>query len=472
MRKILPTIFMDVVTVAQLRERLVDLHAQAQGIQAKADEEGRQLNAEEENLINTVFSEFDTVEADIKRRERLEVQGVTLSQPAGGGRVTPYETRATAEPGPGEPAPAAPPRRIEMRESWERDTKRWGWGSLGEMAMAVVRASAPANPHIDTRLSIRMEDPGSTLAQEAVGADGGFLVPPEFRTEIMEKVRGEGELITLTDQYNSARNSMVFPKDETTPWQSSGGLLAYWEGEADQIAKSKPSLGNTTIRLNKLAALVPVTDEALEDAPMMDSYLRSKVPQKINFKVNLAIVQGSGAGQPLGLLNSPALVTVAKESGQAADTVVPENLAKMYSRMPASGIPNSVWLINQDVMPQLMLMVIEGSSGGVSPIFMPPGGLSASPYGTIMGRPIIMTEACNTVGDAGDVIFWDPTQYMTALKTGGMRIDVSMHIYFDYDTTAFRFILRVAGTPWWNSVIARRSGSNTLSPYITLAARA
>lgn len=463
-------VLMDLVTVEELRARLVDLHAQAQGIQAKADQKGRPMNSEELEVFNAVSAEFDATEADIQRREKLEKQGIALAKPDP--RQTPYETRATAEAGAGEPPPARPAQHIEMREPWERDATRWGWGSLGEMAMSVVAASRPGAQMLDPRLQIRMEDPGSTITQEGVGADGGFLVPPEFRADIMEKVMGEDELIALTDQYNSARNSMVFPMDETTPWQSSGGLQAYWEGEADQIAKSKVALTNKQIRLNKLAALVPVTDETLEDAPMMDSYLRAKVPQKINYKINHAIVQGTGAGQPLGLLNSPALVTVAKESGQTADTVVAENLVKMYARMPATGLPNAVWLLNQDVLPQLMLMKIEGSAGGVFPVFVPPGGLSSAPYGTILGRPVRLTEACNTVGDAGDVLFVDPTQYMTATKTGGIRVDVSMHIYFDYDAAAFRFILRVAGHPWWSSTIARRSGTNTLSPYVTLAARA
>lgn len=470
MRKKIPMVIMDLVTVEQLRERLVDLHAQAQGIQAKADQEGRALNAEELEIFNKIDSEFDAVEADIKRRERLESQGVALREPAP--RQTPPTMRQTADPAPGDPTLAQPVSRIEMRSAWERDTNRWGWGSLGEMAMSVVQASKPGAHMLDQRLQIRMEDPGSTITQEGVGADGGFAVPPEFRTDIMEKVMGEEQLITLTDQYNSSRNSMVFPVDETTPHQTSGGILAYWEGEADKIAKSKVALKNTTIRLNKLSALIPVTDETLEDAPMMDSYLRSKVPQKINFKTNLGIVQGTGAGQPLGLLNSPALVTVAKESGQTADTVVAENIVKMYSRMPAASLPNAVWLMNQDVLPQLLLIKLEGSAGGVFPLYVPPGGLSSAPYGTILGRPVRLTEACNTIGDAGDVIFADLTQYMTATKTGGIRVDVSMHIYFDYDSAAFRFILRLAGHPWWSSTIARRSGSNTLSPYVALAARA
>jgi HK97 family phage major capsid protein len=89
-----------------------------------------------------------------------------------------------------------------------------------------------------------------------------------------------------------------------------------------------------------------------------------------------------------------------------------------------------------------------------------------------LGRPIIPTQACQTLGDKGDIIFADLSQYMTAVKTGGLRTDVSIHLWFDYDTLAYRFILRIAGQPWWSSSISPKNGSNTLSPFVTLDERA
>lgn len=461
-------VFMDVQSIEDLREKLVDLHTQANTIQAQADKDGRELTTDEETSINEIFGEFDRIEADIARRERLEMQASRMSTPQP--RQTPADLRRTAE---ADNSTGSSVPRIQVREGFERDKKRWGWGSMGEMALAVRTATAPGQMNIDPRLAIRMEDPG-TYGNEQIGADGGFAVPPEFRTEIMQKVNAENQIISLTDQYTSARNAMVFPLDESTPWQTSGGIQAYWEGEAKQMAKSKPALDNTSIRLNKLTALVPVSDETLEDAPMMDSYLRQKTPEKMSFKINMGIVQGTGSGQPLGILNSGSLVTVAKEASQAADTVVPQNIAKMYARMYSGSLGSSVWLVNQDILPQLLTMVIEGSSGGVFPVYQPPTGFAGAPFGTILGRPLFFTEATETLGDKGDIIFADLRQYLTAQKVGGPRVDVSMHIYFDYGATAFRFVIRVAGQPWWNAPISRRQSgnTNTLSPFVTLAARA
>lgn len=132
-----------------------------------------------------------------------------------------------------------------------------------------------------------------------------------------------------------------------------------------------------------------------------------------------------------------------------------------------------MWLINQDIEPQLLTLAFPTTvTTAAVPVYLPPGGLSASPYGMLMGRPVIPTEACQTLGDAGDIILTDLTQYLTAVKTSGIRQDVSMHLWFDYDMTAFRFVMRVAGQPWWGSAISPKNGSATRSCVVSLAARA
>jgi HK97 family phage major capsid protein len=148
-----------------------------------------------------------------------------------------------------------------------------------------------------------------------------------------------------------------------------------------------------------------------------------------------------------------------------------ENIVNMWARMYGPCRPRAVWLVNQDIEPQLFTMSFEGTSSSV-PAYLPAGGLSASPYGLLMGRPVIPTQACETLGDKGDIFLADFSQYLSAIKTGGVRAEVSIHLWFDYDVTAYRFIMRVAGQPWWAAAIDPRDGSNTLSPFVTLDERA
>jgi HK97 family phage major capsid protein len=220
-----------------------------------------------------------------------------------------------------------------------------------------------------------------------------------------------------------------------------------------------------------------MSEEMLEDAPAVDAYLRRKAPEKINFKVDSALISGNGVGKPLGILNSACLVTVTKESSQAADTFLMENAVKMYSRMYAPLLGNSAWFMNQDVMPQLLLMnsraldVAGSQVYGGQPMYIGPGQLSQAPNGMLLGRPIIYTQACPTVGDLGDIIFADMSQYLAIIK-GGIKTDTSMHLWFDYGIMAYRFVLRIGGNPWWGSAITPASGSsNTLSCFVALQAR-
>lgn len=486
---IVPWIFADGGNpIENLKERLYQLNEAAQTIQAAADAEKRDLNQDEQKELDTIFVEFESTEGEIHRRERIQAQTQKLTTGVG---------RQTTADGPGEeeeedPAPVPVPARAQQQplqargnatprrqtnriEVIAQDRGKWGWRHPGEYMKAVHAASSKGG-FVDPRLDIRNQP--TTYGSEGVGADGGFAVPPDFRTAIVELVMGEASLLGRTDQLTSTSNSITVPVDATTDWQTTGGMQAYWEGEGDQKAQSKPALNQVTIRLNKLAALIPVTDELLEDANGLSTYINRKAPRKIDFKVNLAIIQGNGVGQPLGILNSPALVSVAKETSQPADTIVAANIMKMYSRMYAPSRANAVWLINQDIEPQLFSMqfAIKNVAGtenvGGVPVYLPANGLSGSPYATLFGRPVIPTQAMETLGDKGDILFADLSQYMTAVKAGGIRQDVSIHLWFDYDVTAFRFVLRVAGQPWWATTVAARDGSVTYSPFVTLDERA
>jgi len=459
-------------TMAQLDElqnRLLTLNETARSIQAKVEAEKREMTVDEAKEINEILAAFEDTEVQIERLQRLEAMNKKITAPI---RRTHAETPRNEEEEPRQTqnADRSGARQIQSRTpriELVEERGRWGFRSFGEFATSVVNASAKGGA-VDPRL---IANAPTTFGQEGSGADGGFAVPPEFRQAIMVKVMGEDSLLGMTDQQITSSNSLTVPKDETTPWQTSGGIQAYWEGEAAQFTQSKPALQNLTTKANKLTALVPVTDELLEDAASMTNYLNKKAPDKINFKITDALINGTGAGQPLGILNSGPLISVAKESGQANDTVVFANINKMWARMYAPCRKTAVWLINQDLEPQLQNLQITGSNSGVFPVYMPPGGLSGSPYATLLGRPILVTEACQQLGAQGDIIFADLNSYLSLTKAGGLRADISIHLWFDYDITAFRFIIRVGGQPWWTTSIARKNGSNTLSCFTTLAAR-
>ncbi len=281
----------------------------------------------------------------------------------------------------------------------------------------------------------------------------------------MDKAFGEDSLLARTMQVPVAGNSLTFPTAMTVPW-GSGGIQANWEAEAAAITQSKPALQEVNIRLHKLAVLVPVSDELMEDAPAMGVLVSKMAGDAIDYKISDAIANGNGAGQPLGFRNSAVMISQTQISGQSADTIVAGNVTEMASRLPVASRVNAIWLIHPDAEPQLPLMTI-----GDQPIYMPPGGLRDSPFGRLLGRPVIPHQVCQTIGDVGDIYLVDLQQYITAIKQGGIRSATSIHMWFDQGITAFRFDMRVAGQPWWSETSAAHHGSFAMSPFVKLAVR-
>ncbi len=452
------------ITIEQLNAQRVSIHAEIQAIQSQADAEERALTPEEVEKFATLTAAFDATGKEIERRKQLAAMAAQLDAPQD--RMVPPEDAEQ---------PDRPHNRTDQRRPLRptpglegaREKGTGGFQRFGEFAMRVRHAKL--NPdNVDTRLKL-MNAAATTAGSEGVGGDGGYLVPPDFKTELLEKVMGEDSLLTYTDQIPTQSNAVTIPVDEDEPWSSSG-IQAFWAGEGQAATQSKPALRAVTVRAEKLIALVPVSDELLADAPSLQAYLRQKAPAKMLFKVNDAIVNGDGAGKPLGLLKSAALVTQVAEGGQTAGTIVYNNITKMWSRMYAPSRRKGLWIINQDVEPQLDALVVPGTTAAY-PAYLPAGGLSNSPFPTLKGRPVVYTEACQAVGTPGDIIFADLSQYMSVVKNGGVRTDVSIHLFFDADQTAYRFILRVGGQPWWQKAITRKNSANTLSSMVALAAR-
>lgn len=465
------------MTIEELKARLAELQERATALQALADTEKRDLTEEEEQQLQTIFADFEKTEKDILNREKLAAQNKRLT--ASSRRTVPEPVNPSDDlddggnppaRAPARPANAAP--RVFVPPSNEHMRNRWGWQSLGDFCMAVKNASRPGSQVVDPRLA----NASTTYGSEATGPDGSFAIPPDFRATILQKVTGPDSLLSRTDQNPTTSNGITFPKDETAPWGTTG-IQAYWTGEAAQMTQSKPVLEKSTISVEKLTCLVPVTDELLEDAPALGSFVQRKAGDVMDFKVSDAIITGNGAGAPLGILNSASTVSQAAESSQVADTIHGLNLVKMWARMPPNWRSTAVWLTHPDAEPQLMQAGLQigpaaaGTATGGQLVWMPPGGISGSPYASLFGRPIIPSQSCSALGDVGDIIFAALPQYATVLKSGGIKSDSSIHLFFDYNITAFRFTFRMGGQPWWSAPITAKNGSTTYGPFVTLAAR-
>lgn len=308
---------------------------------------------------------------------------------------------------------------------------------------------------------------------EGSGADGGFTVMPEFSNQIFDRIY-DNDLWARTDNYTVSGNNMTFLANAETSRATGsrhGGLQGYWMNEGGTITKSKPTVREVSLKLVKLGVVVYLTQELIDDTGVaLEQYVTRKASEEFNFMIGDSLVNGTGVGQPLGFLNCPSLVSIAKETGQAAASLQPENIVKMYSRFYAPSLSNSFWLHNQDICPQLDLLTLGIGAAGIS-MYTPPGGLSGAPYGTLRGRPMQPSEFAATIGTQGDLNLVDFGQILSISK-GGIAQAVSMHLEFLTDQMALRFTMRLNARPWDIAPITPYKGSNTQSTFVTLDTRA
>jgi HK97 family phage major capsid protein len=435
-------------TVTQYREEIKNLMKKASDMDAKAIAENRDLTDPELALKNELL---DTVEdrnkivMALERQERVNRLLETPSKP---------ETQPVNK-------------KIEQPEVREKDK----FNSFGQQLAAIMRAGLPGGT-VDPRL---FNAAGSGMS-ETIPSDGGFLVQQDFSTELLQDVIKTGVLasrcrkIQISGNANSIKINGV---DETSRASTrSGGIVGYWGSEAELKTKSKPTFRKIELDLKKLVGLCYATDELMDDSLALESVIRSGFTSEFGFLMDDAIINGTGAGQPLGILNSGALVSVTKETGQKAATVVAENVIKMYSRLFAQSRPSAVWLINQNIEPQLFTMSLAVGTGGV-PIYMPAGGLSGQPYGTLFGLPVLAIEQAATLGTVGDILLADLKNGYIIAEKGGIKSDMSIHVRFIYDESVFRFVMRVDGQPVRSTPLTPYKGGSgaTQSHFIGLETR-
>lgn len=302
-----------------------------------------------------------------------------------------------------------------------------------------------------------------------VGADGGFAIQTDFAGVMMESAAKSGDILSRVDSYQvtDGSNSVKWVDIDEDDVSSTvfGGVRVYWAAEAASVAKSQPKLQEKELKLEKLMGFAYATYELESDSSFVNTLYTRAFEKAIQRSLEAAIVSGDGVGKPLGILNSGSLVTVAKESGQAADTIVWENLSKMYHRVLDKS--KSVWLAHPDANEQFDFLQFPVGTGGV-PVYLP--ATQQGTIDTLRGRAIVESDHCSALGDVGDINFTDLSQYMLAYK-GGVDAATSIHVQFLTAENCFRFIFRANGMPKVNKKLTIKNSANQRGPFVTLAAR-
>ncbi len=427
---------MNMKKILEMEAKREDSRLKAMAILEKAESESRFLTDDEKTEVDKLEGEIRSMDDNISRAKKIMA-------------IEPNKSEAVVET-------------VEVKSNTATDSKVFA--SLGEQMMAVYRSASPGGK-VDGRLNTR----AASGLNESNPSDGGFLVQHEFVNTLLKRTYETGVLaskvrrIPISGNNNGLKINSI-DEDSRATGSRWGGVQTYWQDEADSLAGSRPKFKQIDLSLKKLTGLCYATDELLQDSAALEAVIKEAFAEEFGFKIDDAIIEGNGAGQPLGILKSGALVTVAKETSQT-DKITVENLIKMWNRLWPRSRANAVWYINQELEPYLYTLTI-----GDKPVYIPAGGLSEKPFATLFGRPVVPLEQCNAAGEVGDIILADIGQYLLIDK-GGINQSSSIHVRFLYDENVFRFIYRIDGQPIWTKPLTPYKGSNTVSPFVTLAKR-
>lgn len=288
----------------------------------------------------------------------------------------------------------------------------------------------------------------SSLDSESMGA----VILPEFAPEIADVMYDEDDLMGQTDQYSISGEGIKLPRVPARSREKGkrhGGVSAGWLDEGDEIQETRGKLDETELRLKKLAVVVFLNMELINDESYaLEQWVTRSVRSEIKFMVGDSLVNGTGGGMPMGYAKSGAASVVARATGGSIEAA---DILKMYSRRrPGVPVTDYVWHMNQEAEVDLQLMTV-GSGGSQLVTYIPPGGgLSQSPYSTLMGLPVRTLEYCNAKGTKGDIALVR-MKGMASVTKGGVNETASSHVGFLRDKEAIKFVMRMDARPMYDT---------------------
>lgn len=440
-------------TLQQLKEKRAKLLFDSKAIKEGARAADRETSDEEEEKLVEMLTEAKELKAQIERKEKMSQLDGELDAELK--LLDKKDDKKTV----GDKAITS-----NQKEKAEDDPKR-GFKTPRDFLMEVLHAGQ------GLAFTDRLKPLAALGGDEQSGFSnqfGGFLVPEAFTPDLFTTPTEADPTAGRTTMGPMASPVVRFPArvDKDHSSSVSGGLRVFRRAEADTSATSRMQFEQVALNAHNLMGVSHATEEILTDSAIsFIALLTAGFRDEFASKLIDEKLDGSGVGEFMGVNNSGIVISVAKETGQAADSIVRENIVKMRAR--CWGFQNAIWLANHDTYPTLSAMTLDVGTGGVG--VWQPSIIEGQPD-MLLGRPILFHEALSTVGDKGDLLLGNWSQYLEGMYQP-LESAESIHVRFVNNERTFRFTMRNAGLPWWSSVLTPKNGS-TLSPFVNLAARA
>lgn len=346
------------------------------------------------------------------------------------------------------------------------------WNNPAEFFNAVKTAAT--HHRVDERLI-------TNVAGNSVGvdSDGGFAVDSDFLPLLKDMIVEESVFfkdtskITISGNANSLRIPLGARGYTTKNGAGTGeitavagGVAASWTPEGSKIAISKAKAGVLDIKLEKITVLTVGTEELVQDGKSFVDYMQQGAAKAIATVLDLAILNGDGVQQPIGIFSSKNANIVKVAPSDPTKPITIDDINKMHSALLPELREGAKWYVNPEQEGNLAGL----STANGSPVYLPAGTIASKPYGVLKGLPVEPTQKLSPTGNVGDILLGNMKEYQIIQK-GSLQMDVSIHVYFDTAEQAFRFIMRVNGSPLYTEKYTSLGDNFALASFVTLDTR-
>jgi len=303
--------------------------------------------------------------------------------------------------------------------------------------------------------------------QEGLPSTGGFSVPEEFSAQWLDASLPNEIVRRLCRVYGMESKTKLIPGwdgNDMSDGSTHGGLKMEFLAEGATATKQTAKLRQVQLTAETGAIYVDASLELIQDGKDFAAQLESAMTASLGFGIDRYCIRGTGAGQPLGVVNSPCKIQVSKESGQASDTICYSNLKRMFARQ--LNPERAVWLFNPSSIPELMEITVAIGTGGAHVRLLNEN----SGRFTIFGRPVYFTPHVNALGDEDDCLFVDFNFYALGLRKDLVLDQTDAHRWAQRERS-YRILIRFDGQCTLDSAITPERG-DTLSPVVGIEERA
>jgi HK97 family phage major capsid protein len=430
--------------IESLRAKLAQVAGDMAALTAAVQAESRPMNEDENKKFQTLDTEYGQIESSIKNFERAEA--------------------IAAQPLPSVVSSDVAHMRATTSTPITGTVVAHGFGNhgfakgFGEQLLA-VRAAATTG-RVDPRLMVNAV---TTWAGETVGADGGFALAPDFVQGIMSLVTPPDSFVRALNPLPTQSDLITIPKDEDAPWAATG-VTAAKTAEGIAITASKIAVKQTKVVMHGIKSLVHVDEKSLRDMAFLAAYVQRKMGEKIRWKVENYIINGTGEGEPLGMLNAPGRHAVTAAAGTSTGTALSAFDLGLMEATALQG-PGGFWICHPLIKAQIRNL--NTGSGGY-PLYQSDFRNGAT-VDTLLGYPCFCSPACKAYDTEGDIFFVKPDGYFLAFEASGIQSATTIAFAFDQNLQSFRSTLYMGGAPSLSAPVLLPDATNYQSNIVTLA---